>query len=45
MFVQVIDGRYTVEYDILKSYLKDLFEDGKFEIIVSHCARKNHMHG
>ena len=31
----MIESRYTVDYDILKSYLKDLFGEGKFEIIVS----------
>jgi hypothetical protein len=35
MFVQIIESRYTVDHDILKSYLKDLFGEGKFEIIVS----------
>ena len=35
MFVQIIESRYTVDHDILKSYLNDLFGEGKFEIIVS----------
>lgn len=35
MFVQIIESRYTVDHDILKSYLKDLFGEGPFEIIVS----------
>jgi hypothetical protein len=35
MFCQMIESRYTVDNDILKSYLKDLFGEGNFEIIVS----------
>lgn len=35
MIVQLIESRYTVDHDILKSYLKDLFGKGNFEIIVS----------
>jgi hypothetical protein len=35
MFVQIIESRYTVDHDILKLYLKDLFGEGQFEIIVS----------
>jgi hypothetical protein len=35
MIVQVIESRYTVDYDILKSYLEGLFKDGNFEIVVS----------
>jgi hypothetical protein len=31
----MIESRYTVDNDILKSYLKDLFGEGNFEIIVS----------
>jgi hypothetical protein len=34
MLVQIIESRYTVDHDILKSYLKDLFGEEKFEIIV-----------
>ena len=35
MFAQTIEGRYTVDYGILKSYLEGLFKDGNFKIIVS----------
>ena len=35
MIVQVIEGRYTVDHGILKSYLEGLFKDGNFEIVVS----------
>jgi hypothetical protein len=35
MFVQVIEGRYTVDHGILKSYLEGLFKDEEFKIIVS----------
>ena len=35
MVVQIIEGRYTVDHAILKSYLEDLFGDQKFEISVS----------
>ena len=35
MIVQVIEGRYTVDHSILKSYLEGLFKDGNFEIVVS----------
>ena len=36
MFVQVIEGRYTVDHAVLKSYLKGLFKDENFRIIVSN---------
>lgn len=41
MIVQVIEGRYTVDHAILKSYLERLFEEGNFEIIVSVSAKEN----
>lgn len=39
MVVQVIESRYTVDYDILIEYLKSLFELESFEIIV--CRLKS----
>jgi hypothetical protein len=41
MFVQIIESRYTVDHDILESFLKDLFGVGKFEIIVSLLKQEN----
>ena len=38
MVVQVIESRYTVDYDVLVVYLKSIFEPNPFEIIV--CAFK-----
>jgi hypothetical protein len=34
MFCQMIESRYTVDHEILKSYLKGLFGEGNFKIIV-----------
>ncbi len=36
MVVQVIEGRYTVDSDVLAAYLTSIFEKLPFEIIV--CA-------
>jgi hypothetical protein len=36
MVVQVIESRYTVDYDILTTHLISIFESRPFEIIV--CA-------
>ena len=38
MVVQVIESRYTVDYDVLSAYLEALFEPDTFEIIV--CTEK-----
>jgi hypothetical protein len=36
MVIQVIESRYTVDYDVLTAYLQSIFESHPFEIIV--CA-------
>lgn len=40
MIVQVIEGRYTVDHGILKSYLERLFKDGNFEIVLPDEGEK-----
>lgn len=40
MVVQVIESRYTVDYDVLAAHLKSIFEPRPFEIILPDEGEK-----
>jgi len=37
MVIQVIESRYTVEYDVLVEFLDSIFGSSSFEIVVRRC--------
>jgi hypothetical protein len=37
MITQVIESRYTVEYDVLVAFLSSMFGPATYEIVVRRC--------
>ncbi|KAF1927265.1 uncharacterized protein M421DRAFT_422114 [Didymella exigua CBS 183.55] len=40
MITQVIESRYTVEYDVLVAFLSSMFEQATYEIVVPDEGEK-----